>query len=65
MMVTSFSEWYEDSQIEATAGVQPATSKDVSHSGQHYTGGDRYVHYASLYLDVLREETRRETKDAK
>ena len=65
MMVTSFNEWYEDSQIEATAGDQPATSKDISKSGKHYTGGDRYVDYGPLYLDVLREETRRATKDEK
>lgn len=64
MMVTSFNEWYEDSQIEATAGNQPATSKDVSENGKHYTGGDRYVDYGPLYLDILREETRRETKQA-
>ena len=30
MMVTSFNEWYEDSQIEATAGTAPATRIDVS-----------------------------------
>ncbi len=57
MMVTSFNEWYEDSQIEATVGDQPATSKDISASGKHYTGGDRYVDYGPLYLDILREET--------
>jgi glycoprotein endo-alpha-1,2-mannosidase len=56
MMVTSFNEWYEDSQIEPTAGNQPASSKDNSKSGDLYTGGDRYVDYGLLYLDILAEE---------
>ncbi len=57
MMVTSFNEWYEDTQIEATAGTQPATAKDDSDSGTAHTGGQRYVDYGPLYLDILREVT--------
>ena len=30
MMVTSFNEWYEDSQIEATSGAAPPTRNDTS-----------------------------------
>ncbi len=55
VMVTSFNEWYEDTQIEATAGNAPTTSKDDSETGKFYTEGDRYVDYGSLYLDILRE----------
>ncbi len=57
MMVTSFNEWYEDTQIEATAGTQPATAQDDSDSGTAHTGGQRYVDYGPLYLDILREAT--------
>jgi glycoprotein endo-alpha-1,2-mannosidase len=58
MMVTSFNEWYEDTQIEATAGTQPTTSKDDSESGTAHTGGQQYVDYGPLYLDILREAVR-------
>jgi hypothetical protein len=57
IMVTSFNEWYEDSQIEATAGTAPPSTTDQSESGRYYTGGQRYVDYGSLYLDLLSEET--------
>ncbi len=56
IMVTSFNEWYEDSQIEATAGTSPASSTDDSSSGTYYTGGQRYADYGYLYLDILKEE---------
>lgn len=70
MMVTSFNEWYEDSQIEATAGTAEPSTTDDSDSGTYHTGGQRYVDYGTLYLDILREETaegnsRRNTKNAK
>ncbi len=58
MMVNSFNEWYEDTQIEATAGTAPPTSKDDSGSGTFYTEGDTYTDYGYLYLDILREETK-------
>jgi hypothetical protein len=57
IMVTSFNEWYEDTQIEATAGTAAASSTDDSKSGTYYTGGERYADYGYLYLDILREET--------
>jgi glycoprotein endo-alpha-1,2-mannosidase len=57
LMVTSFNEWYEDTQIEATTGTAPDTTQDDSSSGTHYTGGDRYVDYGYLYLDILRAQT--------
>lgn len=58
MMVTSFNEWFEDTQIEATTGTAPPTSRDQSPSGTAFTGGDRYEDYGPLYLDILRTETR-------
>ena len=56
MMVTSFNEWYEDSQIEATAGTSPDSNTDDSKSSTYYTGGQNYSDYGYLYLDILREE---------
>ncbi len=56
IMVTSFNEWYEDTQIEATAGNAGTTTKDDSDTGAFYTEGDRYEDYGALYLDILREE---------
>jgi glycoprotein endo-alpha-1,2-mannosidase len=53
--ITSFNEWYEDTQIEPTAGDQPATTKDDSDSGEYYTEGDLYPDYGNLYLDILKE----------
>ena len=53
--ITSFNEWYEDTQIEPTAGDQPASNKDDSGSGDYYTEGDRYPDYGMLYLDILRD----------
>ncbi|HIE95462.1 MAG TPA: hypothetical protein EYG03_19740 [Planctomycetes bacterium] len=58
MMVNSFNEWYEDTQIEATAGIAVPTAKDDSKSGTFYTEGDTYTDYEYLYLDILREETK-------
>jgi glycoprotein endo-alpha-1,2-mannosidase len=57
MMVTSFNEWYEDSQIEPTAGTAKSSRTDQSDSGTFYTGGQWYPDYGFLYLDILREET--------
>jgi len=58
LMVTSFNEWYEDSQIEATAGDAGTTAVDNSNGKSHYTGGDQYTDYGTLYLDILRAEAR-------
>lgn len=55
VLVTSFNEWYEDTQIEPTAGTAPPSTTDDSDSGDYFTGGDRYVDYGYLYLDILRE----------
>lgn len=57
MMITSFNEWFEDTQIESTTGTAAATTKDDSKSGSAFTGGDRYEDYGDLYLDIVRELT--------
>ena len=57
IMVTSFNEWYEDTQIEPTSAMRKSpTSLDSSKTGKHFTGGDRYVDYGNLYLEILRKE---------
>ena len=53
IMVTSFNEWYEDSQVEGMAGTEEPSKTDDSDSGDYYTGGQSYVDYACLYLDDL------------
>jgi len=58
MIITSFNEWYEDSQIEATAGDQATSKVDDSDTGDYFTGGQRYVDYGYLYLDILSEHTK-------
>jgi hypothetical protein len=57
LMVTSFNEWHEDTQIEPTAGNDTVTTQDDSDSGTQYTQGYRYADYGDLYLDILRQET--------
>lgn len=57
IMVTSFNEWYEDTQIEATGGkASDPVSKDDSDSGNYFTEDNLYYDYGSLYLDILRSE---------
>lgn len=58
MLITSFNEWFEDSQIEATAGTQPETNTDDSGDGKYFTGGSIYRDYGPLYLDILKEEVK-------
>jgi len=59
MIITSFNEWYEDSQIEATTGSQGCTTKDDSATGNYFTHGENYCDYGYLYLDILADYTRR------
>jgi len=57
IMVTSFNEWYEDTQIEATGGkVSDPVSKDDSDPGNYFTEDNLYYDYGFLYLDILRTE---------
>jgi glycoprotein endo-alpha-1,2-mannosidase len=57
LMVTSFNEWHEDTQIEPTMGTAGKTNVDDSASGSGYTQGDYYTDYGYLYLDILCQET--------
>ena len=56
MMVTSFNEWHEDTQIEPVH-IQSPTSKDNSTTGDLYCQNLEYEGYGTLYLDILKEET--------
>lgn len=58
LMINSFNEWYEDTQIEPTH-IAPATKVDEA-GEDHYTQGFQYEGYGDLYLDILRKATRSE-----
>lgn len=55
LMINSFNEWHEDTQIEATL---PAAATNTDDSGTRaYTAGYTYSGYGNLYLDELRSAT--------
>jgi glycoprotein endo-alpha-1,2-mannosidase len=56
LMVNSFNEWHEDTQIEAST-VSGLTNTDDSATGNQYTAGRSYEGYGTLYLDLLRAAT--------
>jgi glycoprotein endo-alpha-1,2-mannosidase len=56
ILVNSFNEWHEDTQIEPTI-VAPSTTTDDTPSGTGYTAGYHYEGYGNLYLDLLRAAT--------
>ena len=56
IMVNSFNEWHEDTQIEAST-ISPLTNTDDSPSGMALTAGRYYEGYGGLYLDLLRDAT--------
>jgi hypothetical protein len=56
IMVTSWNEWHEDTQIEPTISAPP-TNIDDSNTTQNYTQGLYYNGYGMLYLDILRDKT--------
>jgi hypothetical protein len=56
LMVNSFNEWHEDTQIERST-ISPLTNTDDSPTGMALTGGRYYEGYGGLYLDLLRAAT--------
>ena len=52
LMINSFNEWHEDSQIEPTISGGGKTA-----SPYEFTLGVEYEAYGELYLDILRNET--------
>lgn len=56
IMVTSWNEWHEDTQIEPVS-LTASTNADDSPSGSYYTNGLSYEGYGERYLHILREET--------
>lgn len=55
LVVTSFNEWHEDTQIEPTVGA--LASPPYSGLQQNLTLGVEYEGYGTRYLDILREMT--------
>ncbi len=54
LMITSWNEWHEDTQIEPAA-LSSASSKDDSESTIDYTSGLEYEGYGTKYLDILKK----------
>jgi glycoprotein endo-alpha-1,2-mannosidase len=56
LMIVSFNEWHEDTQIEPVS-VADATNVDMSSTGNAYTYGLAYEGYGEKYLDILKVAT--------
>jgi len=50
VVITSWNEWHEDTQIEPTTVTDPTDADD---RGGFYTQGVKYHGYGTLYLDIL------------
>jgi len=56
IMITSWNEWHEDTEIEPTISAPP-TNIDDSNTTQNYTQDLYYNGYGMLYLNILRDKT--------
>lgn len=52
IMITSWNEWHEDTQIEPVGAAAP-TDRDNSESGDAFTNGLEHEGYGAKYLDIL------------
>jgi len=58
ILVNSFNEWHEDTQIEPVGAIDITTdSLDIATAPEKFTGGLEYVGYGELYLDILGNAT--------
>ena len=61
LMVSTFNEWHEDTQVEPTIAAEP-TSVDSS-GKEAYSQGYSYRGYGDLYLDLLKSATAPNSKE--
>jgi hypothetical protein len=70
ILINSFNEWHEDTQIEPVKGVERTTDSReedgiFSTEPEEFTFGLEYVGYGELYLDILRNATSRPGAETK
>lgn len=57
ILVNSFNEWHEDTQIEPAVAIKE--NKDATTKPENYTLGVEYEAYGELYLEILFDATKR------
>lgn len=61
IMVNSFNEWHDDTQIEPAVSAGPVDVSTIFPEG--LTGGLEYIPYGDLYLDLLGAATSKDIED--